>query len=108
MILGIWDTLGEYAGYFYDMLDSGLGFIWEWPGIYAVFVVAIIVGIVSVSAQYVLVDQKRLREIREEQSDYQKKMLQAQKHLVRIIEEIGDDDNQSPPLYPLRQLMKGG
>jgi uncharacterized membrane protein (DUF106 family) len=79
MILGIWDTLGEYAGYFYDILDKGLGFIWEWPGIYAVFVVAIIVGIVSVSAQYVLVDQRRLREIREEQSDYQKKMLQAQK-----------------------------
>ena len=79
MILGIWDTLGEFAGYFYDLLDSVLGRIWDWPGIYAVFVVAIIVGVISVMAQYVLVDQEKLRNLRQETSEYQKKMMQAQK-----------------------------
>ncbi|MBU7045838.1 MAG: DUF106 domain-containing protein [Theionarchaea archaeon] len=79
MILGFWDTLGELAGYFYGFLDSALGPIWEWPGIYAVFVVAIIVGIISVSAQYFLVDQEKLRTIRSETSEFQKKMIQAQK-----------------------------
>jgi uncharacterized membrane protein (DUF106 family) len=79
VILGIWDTIGEFVGYFYHALDSAMGFIWDWPGIFAVFVVAIIVGITSVSAQYFLVDQERVRSMRKELSEYQKKMMQARK-----------------------------
>ena len=78
MILGIWDSLGELVGQFYDLLDGGMGFIWDWPGIYAVFVVAIIVGVTSVSAQYILVDQKRMKQIRKELAEFNKKMRQAQ------------------------------
>ncbi|MBU6998781.1 MAG: DUF106 domain-containing protein [Theionarchaea archaeon] len=79
MILGIWDVLGEIASYFYGFLDGGLGFIWDLPGIYAVFIVSILVGVFSVGAQYFLVDQDKLKTIRKEMSDYQSRMLQAQK-----------------------------
>ncbi len=79
MILGIWDTIGESVGYFYHALDSAMGFIWDWPGIFAVFVVAIIVGVTSVSAQYFLVDQEKVRSMRKELSDYQNRMMQARK-----------------------------
>jgi uncharacterized membrane protein (DUF106 family) len=79
MILGFWDAIGEFVSYFYGFLDSGLGFIWSWPGIFAVFVVSIVVGLVSVSGQYFLVDQEKLRRMRKEFSDYQKKLLQAKK-----------------------------
>jgi uncharacterized membrane protein (DUF106 family) len=78
-ILGFWDILGDIAGYFYGFLDSILGFIWEWPGIYAVFVVSIVVGVVSVSGQYFLVDQEKLKGMRNEMSEYNKKLLQARK-----------------------------
>lgn len=79
MILGVWDTIGEFVGHFYDFLDAAIGFIWDWPGIYAVFVVAIVVGVISVSAQYFLVDQEKLKRIRKETSEYQKRLVQAQK-----------------------------
>jgi uncharacterized membrane protein (DUF106 family) len=79
MILGFWDVIGEFVSYFYGFLDSVFGFIWSWPGIFAVFVVSIVVGLVSVSGQYFLVDQKKLKRMREEFSDYQKKLLQAKK-----------------------------
>lgn len=79
MLLGIWDTLGEIVGEFYNLLDMLLGSIWEWPGIYAVFVVAIVVGVISVSGQYFLVDQQKLKSIRAEMSEYQKRLMAAQK-----------------------------
>ncbi len=79
MILGFWDLIGEFVSYFYALLDGALGFIWHWPGIYAVFVVAIIVGVISVVAQYVLVDQEKLRTIREEVTEFNKRLMQAQK-----------------------------
>lgn len=73
------EGLGEIAGYFYGALDSVLGPIWDWPGIFAVFVVAIVVGITSVSGQYFLVDQEKMKRIRKETSEFQKRLLQAQK-----------------------------
>lgn len=79
MVLGIWDSLAQVAAYFYDFLDSTLGFIWNWPGIYSVFIVAAIVALISSAAQYFLVDQEKMREIRAEMSDYQKKLMQARK-----------------------------
>lgn len=78
-VLGFWDALGDVIGYFYGFLDSILGFIWEWPGIYAVFVVSIVVGVVSVSGQYFLVDQQKLKGMRNELSEYNKRLLQAKK-----------------------------
>ncbi len=79
MILGFWDFLGEIALYFYGFLDTVFGFIWNWPGIFAVFIVSVIVGVISTGAQYFLVDQQKLKEIRNELSDYNKKLLQARK-----------------------------
>lgn len=79
VLLGFWDSLREAASYFYDLLDVGLGFIWEWPGIFAVFVVAAIVVLISTAAQYLLVDQEKMKAMREEMSDYQKKLLAARK-----------------------------
>jgi uncharacterized membrane protein (DUF106 family) len=79
MILGVWDAIGDVVEYFYGFLDSILGFIWDWPGIYAVFVVSIVVGIVSVSVHFFMVDQKKLKEIREEVNEYNKRMMQARK-----------------------------
>ena len=79
MILGVWDTISEYFGYFYDLLDTVFGSIWDWPGIYAVFVVAIIVGVISVSGQYFLVDQEKVKRIRKESSEFQKRLIAAQK-----------------------------
>ncbi|MBU7010674.1 MAG: DUF106 domain-containing protein [Theionarchaea archaeon] len=70
------EGIGEIMGYFYGALDSILGPIWDWPGIFAVFVVAIIVGITSVSGQYFLVDQERLKEIRKEINEYNKRLQQ--------------------------------
>jgi uncharacterized membrane protein (DUF106 family) len=79
MILGLWDILSELVSYFYGFLDGSIGFIWEWPGIFAVFIVSIIVGVISVSGNYFLVDQEKLKAMREEFSEYNNRLMQARK-----------------------------
>lgn len=63
----------------YKGLDAGLGWLFDYGSMYAILVIAIIIGVVLTLVQYLLVDQKELKSIREETSAYQKEMLAAQK-----------------------------
>ncbi len=63
----------------YKALDIGFGWLFDYGSMYAIIGVAIVIGVVLTLVQYILVDQKELKSIKDETSAYQKEMLAAQK-----------------------------
>ncbi len=63
----------------YKALDLAFGWLFNYGPMYAILVVAVIVGVTLTLVQYLLVDQKELKSIKEETSAYQKEMLAAQR-----------------------------
>ena len=63
----------------YRGLDVAFGWLFEYGSMYAILVVAVIIGTTLTLVQYLLVDQKELKSMREETNAYQKEMLAAQK-----------------------------
>lgn len=64
----------------YKALDVGFAWLFDYGSMYAILGIAIIIGVFLTLIQYVLVDQKELKAIRDETSAYQKEMLNAQKY----------------------------
>lgn len=63
----------------YKALDLAFGWLFNYGPMYAILVVAVIVGVTLTLVQYLLVDQKELKSIKDETSAYQKEMLAAQR-----------------------------
>ncbi len=63
----------------YGLLDLVFGWLFDYGAMYAILVVAIVIGTFLTLVQYLLVDQKELKNIRKETSSFQKEMLAAQR-----------------------------
>jgi len=63
----------------YKALDIAFGWLFDYGSMYAILVVAIVIGTTLTLVQYLLVDQKELKAMRTETTAFQKEMLSAQK-----------------------------
>jgi len=74
--MSFYDTL---VNPIYKALDISFGWLFEFGSMYAILGVAIVIGTTLTVVQYLLVDQKELKSMREETTAFQKEMLAAQK-----------------------------
>ncbi len=63
----------------YKALDVAFGWLFDYGSMYAILGVAIVIGVVLTLVQYLLVDQRELKLMRDETTAFQKEMLAAQK-----------------------------
>jgi uncharacterized membrane protein (DUF106 family) len=74
--MSFYDTL---VNPIYKVLDILFGWLFDFGSMYAILGVAIVIGTTLTVVQYLLVDQKELKSMREETTAFQKEMLAAQK-----------------------------